>query len=103
MRMFKDISVASRYTSSKIVKNSYVTTVINYILEPTSFEYQSNVVKYITKHISLYDIFKYFGISTPNLCSFKTNSFDNVYELYRASWLVHDEQKFKYNIEMGIM
>ena len=54
------------------------------------------------QHISLYEHFKFLFESTPKFCKFKTRSFDNMANQYISYGLVHDEQQFKRDVEMGL-
>ena len=59
--MYEDNSVEYRYTHLTRVKHSQITTAINSILEPHSFEDQCNMLKFIMKHNSLSEYFKLLG------------------------------------------
>ena len=79
--MFNDIFVTAKHTSSTRVKHTYVSTSINDILEPHSFEDQWNVLKSIMQHISLYEHFEFLGDSTPKLCRFNIRYLNNMAKL----------------------
>ena len=61
------------------------------------------MLEYIIQHISSSGHFKFIGASSPKLCKFKINYFDKIEELYKSSGLVHGEQEFKCNVQMGIV
>ena len=61
------------------------------------------MLKDTMKHSSLYEHLKIIGESTLKRCKFKIRYFDNKDKIYRAPGFLHDEEKFKTNIEMGIV
>ena len=72
-------------------------------MEPNSSENQCNLLKYIMKHINLYEHVKLLGRSTPTFCKLNIISLDNMVKRYREVGLMNDEHQFKHDIEMDMV
>ena len=92
MHIFEDIYITVRHASSTRVQWRYVTTNINDVLEPNSFEGQCSVLKAILEHSTLFERFKFNGESTPKLGNVRIIYFDKTAKPCRSTVLVHYEQ-----------
>ena len=89
MHIFEDIYITVRHASSTRVQWRYVTTNINDVLEPNSFEGQCSVLK-LSWNTALYlNVFKFNGESTPKLGNVRIIYFDKTAKPCRSTVLVH--------------